>query len=140
MSNGRWVNRSPRTILETFHWFRDEDLGLIVNAPDEGLLVEGFQSVSLVSARTLMSQMAAPARSTAKLRRPAPSRPAMPMSCQAQSALGAANRGILPIRSQAVAMPVTARHAMAAVANNGKRASATTAWPIRRQTRRAKST
>ena len=26
----RWVNRSPGTMLETFHWFRGEGFGLIV--------------------------------------------------------------------------------------------------------------
>ena len=26
----RWVNRSPETMLETFHWFRGEGFGLIV--------------------------------------------------------------------------------------------------------------
>ena len=27
----RWVNRSPETMLETFHWFRGEGFGLIVD-------------------------------------------------------------------------------------------------------------
>jgi hypothetical protein len=26
----RWVNRSPGTMLETFHWYRGEGFGLIV--------------------------------------------------------------------------------------------------------------
>ena len=26
----RWLNRSPETMLETFHWFRGEGFGLIV--------------------------------------------------------------------------------------------------------------
>lgn len=44
----RWVNRSPRTMLETFHWFRGEGFGLIVEdllrLPAEcGVLVEGFR-------------------------------------------------------------------------------------------------
>jgi len=44
----RWVNRSPETMLETFHWFRGEGFGLIVEdllrlpeAP--GVIVEGFR-------------------------------------------------------------------------------------------------
>jgi hypothetical protein len=44
----RWVNRSPETMLETFHWFRGEGFGLIVEdllrIPGEpGVLVEGFR-------------------------------------------------------------------------------------------------
>jgi hypothetical protein len=44
----RWVNRSPETMLETFHWFRGEGFGLIVEdllrLPREpGLIVEGFR-------------------------------------------------------------------------------------------------
>ena len=44
----RWVDRSPRTMLETFHWFRGEGFGLIVEdllrlRPDEGVIVEGFR-------------------------------------------------------------------------------------------------
>src|SRR5262245_63902324 len=27
----RWVNRSPHTVLATFHWFRGEGFGLIVD-------------------------------------------------------------------------------------------------------------
>ena len=42
----RWVNRSPQTMLETFHWFRGEGFGMIVEdllrLPREpGLVVEG---------------------------------------------------------------------------------------------------
>lgn len=44
----RWVHRSPATMLETFHWFRGEGFGLIIedllqlpNAP--GAIVEGFR-------------------------------------------------------------------------------------------------
>jgi hypothetical protein len=44
----RWVNRSPRTMLETFHWFRGEGFRLIIEdllrlprAP--GVIVEGFR-------------------------------------------------------------------------------------------------
>ena len=44
----RWVNRSPETMLETFHWFRGEGFGLIVEdllrLPSEpSVLVEGFR-------------------------------------------------------------------------------------------------
>ncbi|GAA2611083.1 hypothetical protein [Streptomyces sp. LARHCF252] len=44
----RWVNRSPDTMLETFHWFRGEAFGLIVEdllrMPREtGVVVEGFR-------------------------------------------------------------------------------------------------
>jgi 2-phosphoglycerate kinase len=44
----RWVRRSPRTMLETFHWFRGEGFGFIVEdllrlPADTGVLVEGFR-------------------------------------------------------------------------------------------------
>ncbi|MFC4005932.1 hypothetical protein ACFOY2_01770 [Nonomuraea purpurea] len=44
----RWVNRSPETMLETFHWFRGEGFDLIVEdlmrLPREpGVIVEGFR-------------------------------------------------------------------------------------------------
>jgi hypothetical protein len=44
----RWVNRSPRTMLETFHWFRGEGFGLIVEdllrmPADTCVVVEGFR-------------------------------------------------------------------------------------------------
>ncbi|PPS70877.1 MULTISPECIES: hypothetical protein [Streptomyces] len=44
----RWVDRSPETMLETFHWFRGEAFGLIVEdlagAPrDTPVVVEGFR-------------------------------------------------------------------------------------------------
>jgi hypothetical protein len=44
----RWVNRSPETMLETFHWFRGEGFGLILEdllaLPGEtGVIVEGFR-------------------------------------------------------------------------------------------------
>jgi hypothetical protein len=43
----RWLNRSPRTMLETFHWFRGEGFRLIVadllDLPVEPVLVEGFR-------------------------------------------------------------------------------------------------
>jgi hypothetical protein len=44
----RWVNRSPETMLETFHWFRGEGFTAIVEdllgLPGEpGVVVEGFR-------------------------------------------------------------------------------------------------
>ncbi|MFF8594564.1 hypothetical protein ACF061_24555 [Streptomyces sp. NPDC015220] len=44
----RWVNRSPVTMLETFHWFRGEGFGLIVEdllrLPSQPcVIVEGFR-------------------------------------------------------------------------------------------------
>jgi 2-phosphoglycerate kinase len=44
----RWVNRSPETMLETFHWFRGEGFWLIVEdiltlPAEPGVVVEGFR-------------------------------------------------------------------------------------------------
>jgi 2-phosphoglycerate kinase len=44
----RWVNRSPATMLETFHWFRGERFSLIVEdllrlPTQPGVIVEGFR-------------------------------------------------------------------------------------------------
>jgi hypothetical protein len=44
----RWVNRLPKTMLETFHWFEGEGFGLIVEdlldlPPAPGIIVEGFR-------------------------------------------------------------------------------------------------
>ena len=44
----RWVNRSAREMLETFHWFRGEGFGLIVEdllrrPMERGVIVEGFR-------------------------------------------------------------------------------------------------
>jgi 2-phosphoglycerate kinase len=44
----RWVNRSPDTMLETFHWFRGEGFTPIVEdllrlPPDPGVVAEGFR-------------------------------------------------------------------------------------------------
>jgi 2-phosphoglycerate kinase len=44
----RWVNRSPETMLETFHWFRGEGFGPIVEdllrrAAEAGVIAEGFR-------------------------------------------------------------------------------------------------
>lgn len=44
----RWVNRSPEVMLETFHWFRGECFGQIVEdllsfPAGPGVIVEGFR-------------------------------------------------------------------------------------------------
>jgi 2-phosphoglycerate kinase len=44
----RWVNRSPETMLETFHWFRGEGFGLILEdllrfPAQPGVIAEGFR-------------------------------------------------------------------------------------------------
>jgi 2-phosphoglycerate kinase len=44
----RWVNRSPETMLETFHWFRGEGFGLIVDdllrlPSSQRVIAEGFR-------------------------------------------------------------------------------------------------
>jgi hypothetical protein len=44
----RWLDRSPETMLDTFHWFRGEGFGLIVDdllrLPREpGVIAEGFR-------------------------------------------------------------------------------------------------
>lgn len=44
----RWVSRSPKTMLETFHWFQGEGFNLIIedllSLPRErGVIVEGFR-------------------------------------------------------------------------------------------------
>lgn len=44
----RWLNRSPEVMLETFHWFRGEGFGLIVDdllrqPPEPSVIVEGFR-------------------------------------------------------------------------------------------------
>jgi hypothetical protein len=44
----RWVNRSPETMLESFHWFRGELFGLIVEdllrlPAEPGVIAEGFR-------------------------------------------------------------------------------------------------
>jgi 2-phosphoglycerate kinase len=44
----RWVDRSPQTMLETFHWFHGEAFGLIIEdllalPPDQGVVAEGFR-------------------------------------------------------------------------------------------------
>ena len=44
----RWVNRSPRQMLETFHWFRGEGFSLIIEdlltfSRDTGVVADGFR-------------------------------------------------------------------------------------------------
>ena len=44
----RWVNRSPTTMLETFHWFQGEGFNMIIEdllrfPPEPGVIVEGFR-------------------------------------------------------------------------------------------------
>lgn len=44
----RWLNRSPRTMLETFHWFQGEGFHLIIQdllrlPTRPGMIVEGFR-------------------------------------------------------------------------------------------------
>lgn len=42
----RWADRSPRTMLETFHWYRGEGFHLIVEdllAVEGGVVAEGFR-------------------------------------------------------------------------------------------------
>src|ERR1700716_1679323 len=44
----RWLNRSPETMLETFHWYRGEGFGLIVEdllslPPEPRVIVDGFR-------------------------------------------------------------------------------------------------
>jgi hypothetical protein len=42
----RWVSRPPETMLETFHWFRGEGFGLIVEdllRLPPGVIAEGFR-------------------------------------------------------------------------------------------------
>jgi hypothetical protein len=44
----RWANRSPEVMLDTFHWFRGEGFGLIVEdllrlSAGTGVIAEGFR-------------------------------------------------------------------------------------------------
>ena len=44
----RWVNRTPKTMLETFHWFQGEGFNLIIEdllrlPRESGVIVEGFR-------------------------------------------------------------------------------------------------
>src|SRR6266850_5183777 len=44
----RWVNRPPKTLLKTFHWFQGEGFNMIIEdllrlPPGPGVIVEGFR-------------------------------------------------------------------------------------------------
>jgi len=44
----RWVNRSPKAMLETFHWFRGEGFSMIIEdvlrlAKEPGVIVDGLR-------------------------------------------------------------------------------------------------
>lgn len=56
----RWANRSPRVMLDTFHWYRGEAFHLIVEdllrLPPEPVVVEGFRLLP-----HLVKPLAAPA-------------------------------------------------------------------------------
>jgi 2-phosphoglycerate kinase len=44
----RWVNRPPRTLLETFHWFQGEGFNMIIEdllclSRERGVIAEGFR-------------------------------------------------------------------------------------------------
>jgi len=59
----RWLNRSPETMLETFHWFRGEGFGLIVEdllcLPREPrVIVEGFRILPALAKPLLVRQQA----------------------------------------------------------------------------------
>jgi 2-phosphoglycerate kinase len=54
----RWVNRSPKTLLETFHWFQGECFNMIIEdllcLPREpGVIVEGFRLLPRLVKRLL---------------------------------------------------------------------------------------
>ncbi|MGA5901106.1 hypothetical protein [Streptomyces venetus] len=52
----RWVNRSPGTMLETFHWFHGEGFGLIV----EDLLAMGRETCVVVEGFRLLPHLVKP--------------------------------------------------------------------------------
>jgi 2-phosphoglycerate kinase len=58
----RWVNRSPKNLLETFHWFHGECFNMIIEdllrlPRDRGVIVEGFRPLP----RLVMPLLSAPA-------------------------------------------------------------------------------
>ena len=58
----RWVGRTPETMLETFHWFRGEGFGLIVEdllrlPPEPGVIAEGLRLLPRL-VRPLLSEPA----------------------------------------------------------------------------------
>ena len=67
----RWVNRTPQTMLETFHWFRGEGFNLIIEdllressatSSERGVIVEGFRLLPHL-VKPLLSPLAADATS-----------------------------------------------------------------------------
>ena len=66
----RWVSRPPETMLETFHWFRGEGFGLIVEdllRLPPGVIAEGFR---------LLPRLVRPSRTAARCSG-SPGRPAI---------------------------------------------------------------
>jgi 2-phosphoglycerate kinase len=58
--DARWVNRSPKTMLETFHWFQGEGFSMIIEdllrfPREPGILVEGFRLLPRLVAPVLSS-------------------------------------------------------------------------------------
>lgn len=56
----RWVDRSPKAMFETFHWFRGEGFDLIIEdllrlPASPGIVVEGFRLLPLLVAPLLSS-------------------------------------------------------------------------------------
>lgn len=67
----RWVNRSPKTMLETFHWFHGEGFHSIIEdlldlPRDSGVIVEGFRLLP-----RLVKPLAEPAHAVWLLPKPA---------------------------------------------------------------------
>ena len=68
----RWLNRSPKTLLDTFHWFHGEGFNMIIEdllrLPGEpGIVVEGFRLLP----RLVKPLLAEPARAVWLLPTPA---------------------------------------------------------------------
>ena len=68
----RWVNRPPKTMLETFHWFRGEGFDLIVEdllrlPAEPGVVAEGFRLLP----RLVKPLLSAPGRAVWLLPTPA---------------------------------------------------------------------
>lgn len=68
----RWVNRSPTTMLETFHWFQGEGFQLIIEdllclPRERGVIVEGFRLLP----RLVVPLLSVPAQSVWLLPTPA---------------------------------------------------------------------
>jgi hypothetical protein len=67
----RWSDRSPEVMLETFHWYRGEGFGLIVEdlvrlGSERGVIAEGFRLLP-----ALVQPLAAPGRAVWLLPTPA---------------------------------------------------------------------